>query len=212
MTPTLTANNGRLDRATLVAVGVLVDGHPALFRPDAAASLHRAIANGCPLEDVTSAYRDLAEQQDMIDEYGYPHAEWPGRSFHGEAIAGDFRGAMLAWLRAHGAAYGWTFPIPTEPWHGLYDRVTDTHAQEDDMATPQQIADAVIGAEITVGTAGLPAKVPLGALLRDIAAHARYGAARDSGDPKQIASLIADDLGHDLAAQVATELSNRLKG
>lgn len=117
----ITAMNGRIPLQLLT----VIDSKGHLLTPPAAASIARARAAGFPTGPVTSAYRDRAEQQRMLDLYGYPHAEYPGRSFHGEGLAVDFPAAQERWMRTH-PSYGWRFRIPSEPWHGEYHYELDT--------------------------------------------------------------------------------------
>ncbi|HZL06786.1 MAG TPA: hypothetical protein VFE45_15455, partial [Coriobacteriia bacterium] len=68
----ITALNGALPTSLLTSIG-----SGFTLRHDAAASYLRALADGCPT-GITTAYRTGAEQQHLLNLYGYPHAEYPG--------------------------------------------------------------------------------------------------------------------------------------
>lgn len=111
---TITALNGQMPPTLLTYVqGVF------RLRTDAAASYLRMRAAGCPA-GITTAYRTRAQQSFLYDLYGYPRAQAPGQSQHGEGLALDVPIDVEAWIRAHGAAHGWRFPIKAERWHCEY--------------------------------------------------------------------------------------------
>lgn len=136
----ITALNGALPTSMLTVVA----GSFAL-RHDAAASYLRARAAGMPA-GITTAYRTKAEQQTLLALYGYPRAEYPGRSQHGEGVALDLPEPARTWLVVHGKQFGWARTVmPSEPWHFEYLPGKDPSAttpapQEDDVLTPEQIA------------------------------------------------------------------------
>jgi len=74
----------------------------------------------------------------------------PGSSLHEKGLALDLGDNARAWMRQHGARYGWIWPAwaqkasTYEPWHfeynGSYQPPTTTPTvQEDDMAYPVQV-------------------------------------------------------------------------
>jgi hypothetical protein len=105
---------------------------PVYMRADAASALlglleayHAETGDYLPVDE---GYRDLAGQQRMFDQYGWPRAAIPGTSNHGEGAAVDFvnppvvRGAAShSWLVANAARFGFEPLIdPDEPWHWDY--------------------------------------------------------------------------------------------
>jgi hypothetical protein len=90
---------------------------------------------------ITSAYRTKSEQKALYDLYGYPRAEYPGRSQHGEGVALDLPEPARSWMATYGASYGWKRTVmPSEPWHFEYIPSADSSAtKEDDM--PLSAAD-----------------------------------------------------------------------
>lgn len=82
---------------------------------------------------VTSAYRDLPNQQRVFSEQPPGFAAPPGTSNHGlgEAIdlcggVQDYRSERWLWVEEHGAEFGWYHPdwaksSPFEPWHWEYE-------------------------------------------------------------------------------------------
>lgn len=125
---TITTLNGHLPDGALTAI----DGSGHRLRSDAASSFARAsAAYGHPLP-VISAYRTLAEQQQLWDGYvnhrpGYNPANRPGTSQHGEGLSIDLTStAAIAWMSAHGATFGWSQTYrASEPWHFDYDPARD---------------------------------------------------------------------------------------
>ncbi|WP_053617280.1 D-alanyl-D-alanine carboxypeptidase family protein [Nocardiopsis sp. NRRL B-16309] len=81
---------------------------------------------------ITSAYRDLPNQQRVYGEVAPGFAAVPGTSNHGLGQAIDlgcgiqnFRSERWNWMEANGGEYGWHHPAwakssPFEPWHWEY--------------------------------------------------------------------------------------------
>lgn len=131
---TPSAANGAMSADELTAVVYPgVRENPAVrLRPDAAAALlrlleayHSETGDYLPVDE---GYRDLAEQQRVFDQYGWPRAAIPGTSNHGEGTAVDFvnppvvRGSHPhTWLAANASQFGFE-PLtdPDEPWHWDY--------------------------------------------------------------------------------------------
>ena len=129
-----TAANGAMPTGDLVQVvypGVR-ENPPVRLRSDAAAALVRLLeayhAETGDYLPVDEGYRDLAEQQRVFDQYGWPRAAIPGTSNHGEGTAVDFvnppvvRGSPPhSWLADNAARFGFQ-PLtdPDEPWHWDY--------------------------------------------------------------------------------------------
>lgn len=137
---TITPLNGRMPLVMLAptATGQLlrIDARDSLDRLSDA--MDRAGHGPLLLSAGMSGYRSLADQQVMIDK-GLTTMR-PGRSQHGEAVAGDFRnlggftGRRYLWLLANGPAYGWSQPtwarrfgVLPEYWHWEYNPATDLH-------------------------------------------------------------------------------------
>ena len=119
----ITALNGALPSSVLTTIGAGL-----ALRHDAAASYARARAAGAPA-GITTAYRTKAQQKALLDLYGYPRAEYPGRSQHGEGVALDIPEPARSWFAAHGKGHGWVRTVmPSEPWHFEYVPGKDTHA------------------------------------------------------------------------------------
>lgn len=134
-------------------IGTKVSGHSAWLDAPAAASYHRMLAAGCPGGGITDAGRTNAEQVAIfLQRYttswlhsshrdrrtwlghtywrrvGVASAATPGESNHETGRALDLAGSALAWVRAHGAAYGWQRDRVTgEAWHIEYIESTDQH-------------------------------------------------------------------------------------
>jgi len=127
----ITVLNGALPTSVLTSIG-----SGFTLRHDAAASYLRARADGAPA-GITTAYRTKVEQKRLLNLYGYPRAEYPGRSQHGEGVALDIPEPARSWFAARGIAYGWTRTVSFEPWHFEYQPARDTHihdtTQEDDV-------------------------------------------------------------------------------
>lgn len=121
-----------LDTLELVSYPSVRENPPVYLRSDAAAAL-RALLEAYHAETgeylpVDEGYRDLAGQQRVFDEYGWPRAAIPGTSNHGVGVAVDFvnppvvRGsAPYSWLVANASRFGFE-PLtdPDEPWHWDY--------------------------------------------------------------------------------------------
>lgn len=129
----ITALNGALPLSLLSPVG-----RGFLLRPDAAASYVRCQAAGCPA-GITTAYRTRAEQQALLDRYGYPHAEYPGHSQHGEGVALDLPEPARAWMVANGRDHGWVRTITAEPWHFEYQPQRDVIPDPAPAAKPEPL-------------------------------------------------------------------------
>lgn len=111
--------------------------------PAPAASYARARTDGMP-EGITSAGRTWAEQEALWVKQGAQGLAAPPGSptaLHQKGIALDLPPEAEAWMRANGAAYGWSFPIPREHWHCVYDEASDTHLHPPTPATPTQEED-----------------------------------------------------------------------
>lgn len=122
-----------------------VDGRPrGWLDVAAAASLARVDRDiGHPLQ-ITEAGRTRAQQQAHYDRYiAYlnggpwaPLAARPGTSPHEFGNAIDTNERLVALLARH----GWSRPLPSEPWHFVYNPNSDRHrfdptpAGEEDMA------------------------------------------------------------------------------
>src|SRR5665647_1428872 len=117
----ITSLNGALPTSALTSIGA-----GFTLRHDAAASYLRARADGSPA-GITTAYRTKTEQKHLLDLYGYPRAEYPGRSQHGEGAALDIPEPARSWFAARGTAYGWVRTVSFEPWHFEYQPARDTH-------------------------------------------------------------------------------------
>lgn len=250
----------------------LVDiGGGKQLEPQAAASYARARAAGMPAGGINSAYRDPDEQRRLFleryqttkvayapgryDRRVYAgKAYWrkpgraavgvPGTSNHerGTALDVDTSSAAYAWLRAHGARYGWIADrVPNEPWHFEYDPHSDSQAT---VATPRRrrnmlhfsIPDtkAPRGVRYVILTGdgrradyissdttfpnGITAQIG-GAVPTDESLIASLQKQfRDSGpaaatiNVAALASQVADAVGDEVAGDVADELADRLKG
>ena len=129
--PTLTAPRSlvsavQANTAALVVIDTL--GHR--LRADAAASVARMRAAGCPTGVVTSAWRSTSEQLAQVARAAAgqtPSAAAVGTSWHEAGLAVDWPLPARAWVRAHGAGHGWTFTLTSEPWHAVYDAADDQH-------------------------------------------------------------------------------------
>lgn len=150
------AQNGRLDRSTLVQI------RPGLLlRADAAASFARmnvAFRKRFGRDiGVTDAYRDFAQQEDVKRRKGNLAAK-PGTSNHGWGIALDLATNINvhtseehAWMDAYASRYGWINPLwardnnPSngafEPWHWEYVPQLDTYAGGANVARPTAIEE-----------------------------------------------------------------------
>jgi len=125
---TLTVQSAGSGSVTHVTIGTLTDGEQAWLAPDAAASYQQMRAAGMPAGGITSAGRSSALQAALYANRAnnpYPVAA-PGTSKHelGEAMDVSTSSSAAAWLRANGAAYGWTRPIATDPVHWEHGTTT----------------------------------------------------------------------------------------
>jgi LAS superfamily LD-carboxypeptidase LdcB len=75
---------------------------------------------------ITDSYRSYSEQVDVARRKGlYSQgglAAKPGTSEHGWGMAADLdlNTKAQAWMRTHGAEYGFVENTPREPWHWAY--------------------------------------------------------------------------------------------
>lgn len=75
---------------------------------------------------VTDAYRNLSQQQELVDKVGLQSdgglAAPAGKSTHGWGVSLDLQlnDAGLAWMRANGAKYGYAENVAGESWHWTY--------------------------------------------------------------------------------------------
>jgi D-alanyl-D-alanine carboxypeptidase len=75
---------------------------------------------------ITDSYRTYESQVDLAERKGlYKNgglAAVPGTSDHGWGRSLDLKldGEALAWMRAHGATYGFKEDVPRESWHWTY--------------------------------------------------------------------------------------------
>jgi|GEM_PF-6286841 len=142
------ATNGALPAALLATT----TGGKRLSIP-AAASYERLCATfqarfGIPLRFNAgwTGYRDLAAQQLLFAQLGYPRAAVPGTSNHGLGVAADlaltYGSVQWQWMNTTGRTHGWRplneRNLAFEPWHWQYSLALDQHAQdtttqEDDM-------------------------------------------------------------------------------
>ncbi|WP_370325062.1 D-alanyl-D-alanine carboxypeptidase family protein [Euzebya sp.] len=117
--------NGQIPSAALASVGV---GDHTLWEPAARAfrDMVAAAARDGVSFGVNSSYRDLAGQQAMVDRYGLysqgGRAAAPGSSNHGWGLSIDLDldDRAQAWMREHGATYGFVEDVAREPWHWTF--------------------------------------------------------------------------------------------
>lgn len=123
-TPAYSSPNGQLVPDELADIG---DGYR--LRSDAAAA-YAALRTAARAADVTwtvnSAYRDHAEQVEMVERFGLledgGRAAAPGTSEHGLGLSVDLtlEWEEVEWMREHAGAHGFAETIPDEPWHWTY--------------------------------------------------------------------------------------------
>lgn len=120
--------NGRIPRERLALIGI---GQHRLWGPAAQAFVamrSAAGADGVRLS-VTDSYRSYDQQVTLAAQKGLTkNGGWaavPGTSEHGWGLAidVDVDSSGMAWLKAHGAEYGWVQLTPREPWHWEYHGV-----------------------------------------------------------------------------------------
>ena len=134
-----------------VQIGTKVKGSPAWLAPAPAAAYARMLAAGCPAGCITDAGRTYAEQKVLYKAYLAGEltatAAYPGTSKHETGRALDLAEPARAWVRAHGAAYGWQRDrVRNEPWHMEHEATTDTTdttPTEDDMPTIDEIGERI---------------------------------------------------------------------
>ena len=117
-----TYQNGRIPAEALAPIG---RGNHRLAAPAAAAftQLEAAAKRDGITIGVTDSYRsyesqvDLARRKGLYSEGGL--AAKPGTSDHGWGLALDLDldPKAQAWMRAHGATFGFVEDTPREPWH-----------------------------------------------------------------------------------------------
>lgn len=114
--------NGRIPESVLSPVA----GSSERIWAPAAESLNRLLADAAAQGvtiGVTDGYRDYDSQVRVAQEKGlYSQgglAAEPGTSQHGWGLAVDLRldATAQAWMRTHGAAYGFHETVAREPWH-----------------------------------------------------------------------------------------------
>jgi hypothetical protein len=157
------------------------------LRADAAESYERIRLAGCPA-GITSAGRSYAEQVYLYTSRysqvntGVDHGYWdgkdwwrkpdvigyvaiPGTSTHETGLSLDLPEPARAWVREHGAAYGWIKDtVNNEPWHMTYFPTRDEHT-EDPMPLTQEDLEAVREASAN-GTALLYTEMAAGSTVR----------------------------------------------
>jgi hypothetical protein len=128
-----TYQNGRLPRSALSPI--YIPGNTAFLGNRAARNWNTmrlcALASGHDLypeasswHPAATAYRTYQEQVALYNQYGYPHAAYPGTSNHGWGRAVDLAThAMRSWIDAHGEQFGWGKhgDAPDEWWHITFD-------------------------------------------------------------------------------------------
>ena len=121
--------NGRIPKEMLTPIGI---GQHRMWSVAAGAftTMRAAAAADGVQMGVTDSYRtydqqvELAARKGLWKDGGY--AAVPGTSPHGWGLAldVDVDTAGVAWLRAHGARYGFVETTPREPWHWEYRGAT----------------------------------------------------------------------------------------
>jgi D-alanyl-D-alanine carboxypeptidase len=117
--------NGRIPREALSEIGST--GHrmwaPAARRYE---ELTAAAARDGVTIGITDSYRTFESQVDLAERKGlYKNgglAAVPGTSDHGWGRSLDLKldNNALAWMREHGATYGFREDVPRESWHWTY--------------------------------------------------------------------------------------------
>lgn len=123
--------NGKLNKSSLVSIGIEVDGEEGYLSPSAAASwksmVNAAAADGIELK-IQDSYRSYEEQVVLWNNYKRGtgnKAAYPGRSKHGWGNAIDvaysgYNTAVFKWLQRNAGNYGFYNEIAGEPWHWEY--------------------------------------------------------------------------------------------
>lgn len=139
----------------------------------AANSYSRMRAAGMPAGGINSAYRSLASQRalflaryrvQLIGRGPYNDVRWykgkryvrvsskgmvavPGTSKHNAGTALDIATSSKAhaWMLKHGWRYGWSRPIPSEPWHWEYNAKRDHEAIEAIQKAVRVTVDGIWG-------------------------------------------------------------------
>jgi hypothetical protein len=122
----------------------IAKGHWLAAAP--AASYKRMRAAGCPA-GITDAGRTYAEQAELYRRYLAGQlvatAARPGTSKHEKGNALDLPEPARAWVREHGAAYGWIKDrVSREKWHMEYDPSRDI------FATPWTVTAYVLNGRV----------------------------------------------------------------
>lgn len=176
----------------------IAPGHE--LRDDAAAAYLRMRAAGCPA-GINSSTRSYAQQDEWYrhqGEPGYPPmADHPDRSKHvwrptsttdKGARALDLPEPARAWVRAHGAEYGFMRDrVGGEPWHMEYEAEHDQHEGED-IVNEKQLRDAVRAEQWKLWKEAAEGKTPTGKAMRNAVVSLVGTALADSTD--EIASGI----------------------
>lgn len=111
--------------------------------PDAAASVLRMFAAGCP-QTITEAWRSSETQAVRRASYLAGTGAFalpPGQSKHEVGLAVDWGRAAATWVRAH-PDFGWRFTNGDEWWHTDYFVTLDRHLI--DRTAPQLTAPAAL--------------------------------------------------------------------
>jgi hypothetical protein len=118
--------NGRIPASALSPIGG--SSNHRLWAPAARAyeQMTGAAARAGVTIGITDSYRTYASQVELAERKGLHSqgglAATPGRSDHGWGKSVDLRldSEAQAWMRAHGAEYGFTENVSREPWHWTY--------------------------------------------------------------------------------------------
>lgn len=156
--------------ATRVTIGKKrLSGKDAWLYAAPAASYRRMLEDGCPTGGITDAGRTYEEQKALYDAYKRGElvatAAKPGTSKHETGRALDLAEPARAWVRSHGAKYGWMRDrVRNEPWHFEYELDRDTQIGRTPKlpeplkpTTPQE--DTLSAAEVNEIKAHIDAKL-----------------------------------------------------